>query len=253
MESGKALVEVPKGPIAQLQNKFKELDNGFKTWLSRQTAPVDVAVTTATSAIQGGAIGALMGTLTSDISSSLPTQTNGVNPQAMASLKQAQAFTGGPLLQARNFAVMTGVNAGITCAMKRLRGGVEDVQTSMVAAFGSGAMFSLVSGMGGPNQAANAVTSGLFFALVQGGLFKIGQKFSQPSPEENYYAKTKSMLFKLGLQNYEKNFKKGLLTDNTLPLLTDSALRDVKIPPGPRLLILDHIQRDPDAEWRGKQ
>lgn len=253
MESGKALVEVPKGPIAQLQNKFKELDNGFKTWLSRQTTPVDVAVTTATSAIQGGAIGALMGTLTSDISSSLPTQPNGVNPQAMASLKQAQAFTGGPLLQARNFAVMTGVNAGITCAMKRLRGGVEDVQTSMVAAFGSGAMFSLVSGMGGPNQAVNAVTSGLFFALVQGGLFKIGQKFSQPSPEENYYAKTKSMLFKLGLQNYEKNFKKGLLTDNTLPLLTDSALRDVKIPPGPRLLILDHIQRDPDAEWRGKQ
>ena len=43
----------------------------------------------------------------------------------------------------------------------------------MVAAFGSGAMFSLVSGMGGPNQAANAVTSGLFFALVQGGLFKV--------------------------------------------------------------------------------
>lgn len=43
----------------------------------------------------------------------------------------------------------------------------------MVAAFGSGAMFSLVSGMGGPNLAANAVTSGLFFALVQGGLFKV--------------------------------------------------------------------------------
>lgn len=43
----------------------------------------------------------------------------------------------------------------------------------MVAAFGSGAMFSLVSGMGGPNQVANAATSGLFFALVQGGLFKV--------------------------------------------------------------------------------
>ena len=43
----------------------------------------------------------------------------------------------------------------------------------MLAAFGSGAMFSLVSGMGGPNQAANAVTSGLFFALVQGGLFQV--------------------------------------------------------------------------------
>lgn len=43
----------------------------------------------------------------------------------------------------------------------------------MVAAFGSGAMFSLVSGMGGPNQAASVVTSGLFFALIQGGLFKV--------------------------------------------------------------------------------
>ncbi|KAG5233611.1 mitochondrial import inner membrane translocase Tim17/Tim22/Tim23 family protein [Salix suchowensis] len=86
----------------------------------------------------------------------------------------------------------------------------------MVAAFGSGAMFSLVSGMDGPNLATNGITSGLFLTLVQGGLFK----------------------------NYEKNFKKGLLTDNLLlPLLTDSALRDVRIPPGPRLLILDRNRR----------
>lgn len=39
-----------------------------------------------------------------------------------------KAFAGGPLVQARNFAVMTGVNAGISCVMKRIRG-VEDVQT----------------------------------------------------------------------------------------------------------------------------
>ncbi|XP_024025078.1 uncharacterized protein LOC112092664 [Morus notabilis] len=121
----------------------------------------------------------------------------------------------------------------------------------MVAAFGSGAMFSLVSGMGGPNQVANAATSGLFFALVQGGLYQLGQKFSQPPVEDIYYAKTRGMLSNLGLQNYEKNFKKGLLTDSTLPLLTDSALRDVRIPPGPRLLILDHIQRD--SELKGKR
>ena len=36
-----------------------------------------------------------------------------------------------------------------------------------------------------------------------------------------FYNKTKSMLHNLGLQNYEKNFRKGLLTDSTLPLLTD--------------------------------
>uniref|UniRef100_A0A0C9S2Z5 TSA: Wollemia nobilis Ref_Wollemi_Transcript_16138_1217 transcribed RNA sequence n=1 Tax=Wollemia nobilis TaxID=56998 RepID=A0A0C9S2Z5_9CONI len=255
MEGGKELVKAmhPGNLIEELQNKVKSADSAIKKWLRVQSAPVEVALTTAMSAVQGGAIGALMGTLTGDLSSSLPAQPPGGNPQAMASLQRAQAFAGGPLVQARNFAVMTGVNAGITCAMKRARGGVEDVQTSMVAAFGSGAVFTLVSGMAGPNPAVNAATSGLFFALIQGGLFTLGQKFSQPSPEENYYAETKTMLSKLGLQNYEKNFRKGLLTDNTLPLLTDSALRDVKIPPGPRLLILDHIQRDPEVKWRGNQ
>ncbi|XP_022138076.1 uncharacterized protein LOC111009335 isoform X2 [Momordica charantia] len=246
MEQGKQGVLVklnpPQNPLEQIQARFKELESGFKSWLAKQSLPVEAAVVTATSAAQGAAIGGFMGTLTNDVSSSLPTPQAGLNPQAMASFKQAQALAGGPLIQARNFAVMTGVNAGISSVMKRLRG-KEDVQSSMVAAFGSGAMFSLVSGMGGPNQVANAVTSGLFFSLVQGGLFKLGERFSQPPAEDVYYAKTRSMLNNLGLPSYEKNFKRGLLTDSTLPLLTDSALRDVKIPPGPRLLILDHIQR----------
>ncbi|KAI4306997.1 hypothetical protein L6164_030231 [Bauhinia variegata] len=259
MEKGKPGAMLVKGlpqqlqnPIEQLQAHYKELETRFKAWLAKQSLPVEAAVVTATSAAQGAAIGGFMGTLTSDISSSLPNPPPqaSLDPQATAAFKQAQALSGGPLVQARNFAVMTGVNAGISCVMKRLRG-KEDVQSSMAAAFGSGVMFSLVSGMGGPNQAANAVTSGLFFALVQGGLFQFGQKFSQPPAEDFRYAKTRSLLHNLGLQNYEKNFKKGLLTDNTLPLLTDSALRDVKIPPGPRLLILDHIQRDPDL--RAKQ
>ncbi|KAL1290597.1 hypothetical protein HN51_059236 [Arachis hypogaea] len=256
MEQGKQGVMVAKvlpqhlqNPIEQLQGRFKELETRFRVWLSRQSLAVEAAVVTTTSAAQGAAIGAFMGTLTADSAATFPTPppNASLNPQAMASLKQAQALSGGPLIQARNFAVMTGVNAGISCVLKRLRG-KEDVQSSMAAAFGSGAMFSLVSGMGGPNQAANAVTSGLFFALVQGGLFQIGQKFSQPPAEDIHYIKTRSMLQNLGLQSYEKNFKRGLLTDNTLPLLTDSALRDVKIPPGPRLLILDHIERDADLK-----
>ena len=44
---------------------------------------------------------------------------------------------------------------------------------SMMAAFGSGAMFSLVSGMGGQNQAANVISSGLFFSLIKGGIFQV--------------------------------------------------------------------------------
>ncbi|KAG2701277.1 hypothetical protein I3760_06G037000 [Carya illinoinensis] len=254
MEQGKQGVMVAKlipqqNPIEQIQARFKELETGFKAWLAKQSLPVEVAMVTLTSSAQGAAIGALMGTLTNDKSSPLPTPPPQANPQAMASFQQAQALAGGPLAQARNFAVITGVNAGISCLMKRLRG-KEDVQSSMVAAFGSGAMFSLVSGMGAPNQPANAITSGLFFALVQGGLFKIGEKFSKPPAEDVFYDKTRSMLYKLGLQDYEKNFRKGLLTDSTLPLLTDSALRDVRIPPGPRLLILDHIQRDPEIKDR---
>ncbi|KAF1893522.1 hypothetical protein Lal_00002010 [Lupinus albus] len=254
MEQGKnqgTTLVIPNGlpqqfqnPIHEIQTRFKQLESGFKLWLSKQTLPVEVAVVTATSAGQGAAIGAFMGTLSPDASSVFPTPppSASLNPQAMASLKQAQALAGGPFVQARNFAVMTGVNAGITCLLRRLRG-KEDVQSSMMAAFGSGAMFSLVSGFGGPNQATNALTSGLFFALVQGGLFQIGQKFSQPPTEDTRYIRTRNMLQNLGLQGYEKNFKKGLLTDNTLPLLTDSALKDVKIPPGPRLLILEHVER----------
>ena len=50
---------------------------------------------------------------------------------------------------------------------------------------------------------------------------QIGEKFSQPPADDVLYSGTKRMLTNLGLQNYEKNFKKGLLSDATLPLLTD--------------------------------
>lgn len=236
----------PQNPIAQVQARIRDLDSRFRSWLKRQPIPVETAVVTTTGAVQGAALGGLMGTFSSDISSAFPTpppQAAGLHPDAMASFKRAQAMAGGPLVQARNFAVMTGVNAGISCAMKRIRG-VDDVQNSMVAAFGSGALFSLVSGMGGTNPVAGAVSSGFFFALAQGGFFMLGQKFSQPPADNVLYSRTRSMLASLGLEKYEKNFKKGLLTDCTLPLLTDSALRDVRIPPGPRLLILNHIHSD---------
>lgn len=116
-------------------------------------------------------------------------------------------MTASPWAQARNFAVMTGVNAGIAAAMKRARGGVEDwqsryqlrsktfracfdvfqfvrlasdshvirlslFQNSMVSAFGSGIAFSLVSGIGGPNI-GSAINTGLGFALVQGAIFQV--------------------------------------------------------------------------------
>ncbi|OEL15721.1 hypothetical protein BAE44_0023258 [Dichanthelium oligosanthes] len=235
-------------PLAEWTDRFRSLEAGVRAWLAKQPTHVEAAVVTAAGAVQGAALGGLMGTLAPDGGAALPVPTPppGADPKALASFKQAQALAGGPLVQARNFAVMTGANAGISCVMRRIRG-VDDVQGSMAAAFGSGALFSIVSGMGTPNPVANAITTGVAFAVFQGGFFMIGQKFSsQPQSEDTYYSRGRSMLQNLGLQNYEKNFKKGLLTDQTLHLLTDSALRDVKIPPGPRLLILDHIKRDPE-------
>lgn len=44
---------------------------------------------------------------------------------------------------------------------------------SMAAAFGSGVLFSLVSGMGTPNPVASAITSGVGFAVFQGGFFMV--------------------------------------------------------------------------------
>lgn len=97
-KQGVMVVEMPnsssQNPITQLQNKFKELEIGFKGWLAKQSLPVEAAVVTATSGLQGAAIGGFMGTLTQDVSSSLPTPppAANLNPQAMASFQQAQVF-----------------------------------------------------------------------------------------------------------------------------------------------------------------
>ncbi|KAJ8446363.1 hypothetical protein Cgig2_019256 [Carnegiea gigantea] len=130
VEAAKGLMP-PQNPLVQIQNKYIELETGFKSWLSKQPIYVEAAAATVGGAAQGALLGALMGTLTQDMSSSLPlppTQA-GLDPKAMASFRQAQALSGGPLVQARNFAVMTGVNIGISTVLKRLKG-KEDVQSS---------------------------------------------------------------------------------------------------------------------------
>ncbi|KAJ0988689.1 hypothetical protein J5N97_007045 [Dioscorea zingiberensis] len=216
-------------PIVRLQTRFRDMQSGVRMWLARQPAPVEAAVVTAAGAAKGAAIGGLMGTVAPD-----------APPAALSSLRPSpKALLGGPLMQARNFAVMSGLNQGISCVMKRIRG-VEDFQSRMVAAFGSGAIFSLISGTGGSNQMVDALKFGFFSAIIQGGMLKLSGKFSQP---DLLYSQTRSMLGSIGLERYEKNFKKGLLTDSTMHLLTDSALKDANIPPGPRLLILNHVHR----------
>ncbi|XP_050903257.1 chloroplastic import inner membrane translocase subunit HP30-2 [Lathyrus oleraceus] len=127
--SSKGLPHQIQNPITQIQTRFKNIENGVKLWLSKQSIAVEAAVVATTSAAQGAVMGACMGTFTSNAPAAFAPPPNAtLSPQAMASLKQAQALAGGPLIQARNFAVMTGVNAGISCVLKRLRG-KEDVQS----------------------------------------------------------------------------------------------------------------------------
>ena len=115
---------------------------------------------------------------------------------------------GGPMQQARNFAVMTGVNAGVLTLMRRIRK-VDDVNNSLAAAFASGSCFSLVSGMGGaaaPGAAAatgnplmGALSAGVVFAAFQGAIYKLGEAFSGPKVADTDYARVHAMLTSLGL------------------------------------------------------
>lgn len=50
---------------------------------------------------------------------------------------------------------------------------------------------------------------------------QVGKKFAKTPTEDKDYLRGKSMLTKLDLQKYEKNFKKGMLTDSTLHLVND--------------------------------
>ena len=164
------------------------------------------------------------------------------------------SFSGPPRVLALNLAVFTAVQGGLTLAVKRYRG-VDDIQTNMIGMFGAGAALSLTTNIAGNQPAApgqvkpstplgymtDAARTGALFAALNGAFMKIGQMLSgKDSSQDVYYYHTICMLHALGLEKYERNFRKGMLMDDCLALLSDSALREVKIPPGPRLKILTY-------------
>ena len=165
------------------------------------------------------------------------------------------SFSGPPKTLALNLAVFTAVQAGLTLAVKRYRG-VDDVQTNMIGMFGAGASLSLTTNIFGNQPASSgqvkpttpsayaidAVRTGALFAALNGAFMKLGQRFGgKNSSQDVYYYHTFGMLASLGLEKYEKNFRRGQLMDDCLSLLSDSALREIKIPPGPRLKILNYV------------
>ncbi|KAL8242720.1 hypothetical protein R6Q59_013022 [Mikania micrantha] len=69
---GLSMAHINHNPVTQLQAKYKELETIFKDWLAKQSLLVEAAVVTATSSVQGAAIGGLMVTFTSDLSALQP-------------------------------------------------------------------------------------------------------------------------------------------------------------------------------------
>ncbi|PRW33881.1 mitochondrial import inner membrane translocase subunit Tim17 Tim22 Tim23 family isoform B [Chlorella sorokiniana] len=233
---------------AFISEKPEQLKQQLNAWTATQPAWVEGAVTGLTGSLQGAFLGVLMGSVGK---MNVDAAAASGSPLAPQMLKM-----GGPVVQARNFAVMTGVNSGVAAFMKRWRG-KEDVQNQLVAAFCSGACFSLVSGgitnapapppgmppAAPPNPLMAAFSAGVVFALFQGGFYKLGEMWSGPKVEDTEYVRVKAMLKSLGLSQYEKNVRKGMLNDATIGLWDTSALQEVRIPAGPRLLILAHIDQ----------
>ena len=228
----------------QIDAKRKETMAAIDTWARKQSPVVECALIGVGGGVQGAFIGGIMG----GMSKMDPNQP----APGMANPQQSMMMNQSPLIMARNFAVLTGSNAGLTAAIKKMRNGKDDVQGAMMASFGSGAAFSLVSGMAnaqGQGVVPGMVSTGVVFALMQGAIYQIGKALGggEKTPEtEAEYVYTKGMLNTLGLNKYEKAFMKNQLSDRCLPLLNESSLQDCKIPAGPRLLILNHI----DAYYR---
>ncbi|CAH8387531.1 unnamed protein product [Eruca vesicaria subsp. sativa] len=142
---------------------------------------------------------------------------------------------------ARECSAFGAAQLGIYSIVSGIRG-KDDLTSNVVSASGSGAVLSFMK-QGLKGQPSNALSHAAIFAVISGTAYKVSERKKTRNAQDAFYTEARAMLSKLGLEEYEKNFKKGHFTDCTLPLLTDSVLQEVNIPPGPRLLILDHIKR----------
>ncbi|CAN7079527.1 unnamed protein product [Brassica oleracea var. botrytis] len=168
---------------------------------------------------------------------------------------------------ARDYSAFFAALCGIESAMSAIRG-KDDITNHLVSGSGAGLALSFLR-QGFKLRPAHALSSVAVFAVIQATIYKVKETIKSRNAQDALYTEARAMLSMLGLEEYEKNFKKGRLTDPTLPLLTDRLyihtsfsllcsnykpipflmnsdsreLREVNIPPGARLLILDHIKR----------
>lgn len=99
-----------------------------ETWMAKQPPYIEVAAATMLASAQGAILGTMLGTMTKldPNSAKMFNPPAGANPEMAQRMAAIQA--GGPGAQARNLAVMSGSNAGLSLAVKRYRGGIEDAR-----------------------------------------------------------------------------------------------------------------------------
>ncbi|XP_019102474.1 PREDICTED: uncharacterized protein LOC104792316 [Camelina sativa] len=130
----------------------------------------------------------------------------------------SHTLVGVPWVQAQAFAGVAGVYCAISGLIEGIRG-KESLLSAMVPAAGSGAAYSFLS-RDWQGRPINLLYTAIGFTVYQGLLYCLSDVIiSNPK-----YRQTRSLLNKLELEKYEKEFKKANLTDSTLMLLTNGYL-----------------------------
>jgi len=228
----------------------KQVTEKCEAFLGKQPPVVDALCQGVLSGAQGGLMGGVLGKLTAGAM-------EGAMKSQPAGAPAMPTLPGTPIQLAANLAALSGASTATSHYIKKYTK-QDDGFANMCGGFSGGAAYSLMSntfsrasGPPMPNMPAPPTTaagivmdmlrSGCIFGLFYLGSDKLGKWFQGGGAEVDVqYYHTKVMLEQLGLSEYEKNFRKGKLTDACLPLLDQYSLAEVKIPPGPRLLITNY-------------
>ncbi|GJU58901.1 chloroplastic import inner membrane translocase subunit HP30-2 [Tanacetum coccineum] len=213
-EKKEALAVGNENPVRKAADEFKTSFIKCKCWLSKQSLPLKCVirdVATSAEATYYGALLCLVGeSLLKDVCSIIlkipPPSTQFLICCGEYRPLVRSFIEGGTRERGFNYAVMLGVNKGISCVLRNIKG-KEDVGTSMVAGFGYGVALSLVTGMRGPK----VMSVGVIFALFNGGLFKAGKLLTQGQAEDVSHDKTKGGFSSLSIGlDHAMNFNKDL-------------------------------------------
>ncbi|GJV24581.1 chloroplastic import inner membrane translocase subunit HP30-2-like protein [Tanacetum coccineum] len=167
-----------ENPLTMLKSNCKKIETLCKKELAKHSALLfETAFAIVDSAVVNGVLSVVYDSFTHHAYTAFMSRLRLVTP--------VEPLTRGKcLMSARNFAVLSGVDAGITCVMTRVRG-KNDIQSAMVAGFGAGVVASLVRG--NKPAAASAIMFGVMFSLAKGGMFKVKEKSSQAQAKEDEF------------------------------------------------------------------